>query len=230
MAKIIDGKKIVAGNLRHMEQNGISCVQAQEVGTVVYTACDGKYLGYIVIADEIRADAKEAVQKLKMCGITETVMLTGDRKETAEAVAKEIGIERVYAELLPGDKVDKMEELLQKKSAGGKLVFVGDGMNDAPVLARSDIGIAMGGLGSDAAIEAADIVIMTDEPSKIARAIEISRRTLTIVKQNTVFAIGVKVLILILAACGVASMWAAVFGDVGVAVIAILNAMRALKA
>ena len=227
---IIDGKKIVAGNLRHMEQNGISCVQAQEVGTVVYTACDGKYLGYIVIADEIRADAKEAVQKLKMCGITETVMLTGDRKETAEAVAKEIGIERVYAELLPGDKVDKMEELLQKKSAGGKLVFVGDGMNDAPVLARSDIGIAMGGLGSDAAIEAADIVIMTDEPSKIARAIEISRRTLTIVKQNTVFAIGVKVLILILAACGVASMWAAVFGDVGVAVIAILNAMRALKA
>ena len=227
---IIDGKKIVAGNLRHMEQNGISCVQAKEVGTVVYTACDGKYLGYIVIADEIRADAKEAVQKLKMCGITETVMLTGDRKATAEAVAKEIGIERVYAELLPGDKVDKMEELLQKKSAGGKLVFVGDGMNDAPVLARSDIGIAMGGLGSDAAIEAADIVIMTDEPSKIARAIEISRRTLTIVKQNTVFAIGVKVLILILAACGVASMWAAVFGDVGVAVIAILNAMRALKA
>lgn len=230
VSAVMDGKKIIAGNLRHMEQNGISCRQADETGTVVYTACDGKYLGYIVIADELKPDAREAVSKLNACGIRDIIMLTGDRKETAEAVAKEIGIGQVYAGLLPGDKVDRMEELLQQKSKDGKLVFVGDGMNDAPVLARSDIGIAMGGLGSDAAIEAADIVIMTDEPSKIARAMEISKRTIAIVKQNTVFAIGVKVLILILAACGMASMWAAVFGDVGVAVIAILNAMRALKA
>jgi len=230
VSAVIDGKRVVAGNLRHMEQGGIACTPAEETGTVVYTACDGVYIGYIVIADEIRPDSREAIARLKDCGIKEVVMLTGDRKATADAVAGEVGIGRVYAELLPGDKVDRMEELMQKKSASGKLVFVGDGMNDAPVLARSDIGIAMGGLGSDAAIEAADVVIMTDEPSKIARAIEISGRTLAIVKQNTIFAIGVKVLILILAACGAASMWAAVFGDVGVAVIAILNAMRALKA
>lgn len=187
-------------------------------------------MGYVVIADELKADAREAVAKLFACGVRDVVMLTGDRKETAAKVAEEIGISHVCAELLPGDKVERMEELMGKKSAGGRLVFVGDGMNDAPVLARSDIGIAMGGLGSDAAIEAADVVIMTDEPAKIARAIEISRRTLAIVRQNTLFAIGVKAAILILAACGAASMWAAVFGDVGVAVIAILNAMRALKA
>lgn len=230
VSAIIDGRRVLAGNLRHMEQNGIVCSKAPEIGTVVYTACGGEYLGYIVIADEVKPDAAEAVRKLKGSGIRDIIMLTGDRNETAEAVAKEIGIDHVYAELLPGDKVDRMEELLRQKSAGGKLVFVGDGMNDAPVLARSDIGIAMGGLGSDAAIEAADVVIMTDEPSKIARAMEISRRTLAIVKQNIIFAIGVKVVILILAACGIASMWTAVFGDVGVAVIAILNAMRALKA
>lgn len=230
VSAMIDGRRVLAGNLRHMEQNGIVCSKAPEIGTVVYTACGGEYLGYIVIADEVKPDAAEAVRRLKDSGMKDIVMLTGDRKETAEAVAKEIGIAHVYAELLPGDKVDRMEELLRQKSAGGKLVFVGDGMNDAPVLARSDIGIAMGGLGSDAAIEAADVVIMTDEPSKIARAMEISRRTLAIVKQNIIFAIGVKVVILILAACGIASMWIAVFGDVGVAVIAILNAMRALKA
>ncbi|MBO5094184.1 MAG: cadmium-translocating P-type ATPase [Lachnospiraceae bacterium] len=230
VSAVIDGRKVLAGNLRYLEQNGIACAKAPEIGTVVYTACDGAYLGYIVIADELKPDAAEAVRRLKDGGIQDIVMLTGDRKETAEAVAKEIGIDHVYAELLPGDKVDRMEELLSQKSPGGKLVFVGDGMNDAPVLARSDIGIAMGGLGSDAAIEAADVVIMTDEPSKIARAMEISRRTLVIVKQNIIFAIGVKGLILILAACGIASMWTAVFGDVGVAVIAILNAMRALKA
>lgn len=230
VSAMIDGRRVLAGNLRHMEQNGIVCSKAPEIGTVVYTACGGEYLGYIVIADEVKPDAAEAVRRLKDSGMKDIVMLTGDRKETAEAVAKEIGIDHVYAELLPGDKVDRMEELLRQKSAGGKLVFVGDGMNDAPVLARSDIGIAMGGLGSDAAIEAADVVIMTDEPSKIARAMEISRRTLAIVKQNIIFAIGVKVVILILAACGIASMWTAVFGDVGVAVIAILNAMRALKA
>lgn len=230
VSALIDGRRVLAGNLRHMEQSGIACGKAQEIGTIVYTACDGEYLGYIVIADEVKPDAAEAVRRLKDGGIQEIVMLTGDRKETAEAVAGELGIDHVYAELLPGDKVERMEELMRRKSAGGKLVFVGDGMNDAPVLARSDIGIAMGGLGSDAAIEAADIVIMTDEPSKLARAMEISRRTLAIVKQNTVFAIGVKVAILVLAACGIASMWTAVFGDVGVAVIAILNAMRALKA
>lgn len=230
VSAVIDGKKVLAGNLRHMEQNGIACAEAQENGTVVYTACDGVYAGYIVITDEIKPDAEQAVDKLRRLGIEQIVMLTGDRWETAEWVAEKIGISHVYAQLLPADKVERMEELLQKRSERGKLVFVGDGMNDAPVLARSDIGIAMGGLGSDAAIEAADVVIMTDEPSKIARGIEISRRTLRIVKQNIVFAIGVKVLILALAACGMASMWAAVFGDVGVAVIAILNAMRALNA
>lgn len=229
VSAVVDGKRVAAGNLRHMEQQGIHCQEAKENGTVVYTACDGRYAGYIVIADEIKADAKQAITQLRKLGIEKLVMLTGDRRETAEWVAGEVGIDQVYAQLLPGDKVDRMEELLQKRSESGKLVFVGDGMNDAPVLARSDIGIAMGGLGSDAAIEAADVVIMTDEPSKIARGIEISRRTLRIVRQNIVFAIGVKVLILALAACGMASMWAAVFGDVGVAVIAILNAMRALK-
>lgn len=230
VSAMIDGRRVLAGSLRHMEQNGIACGKAQETGTIVYAARDGEYLGYIVIADEVKPDAAEAVRSLKNGGVRDIVMLTGDRKETAEAVAEALGIDHVYAELLPGDKVERMEELMRRKSAGGKLVFVGDGMNDAPVLARSDIGIAMGGLGSDAAIEAADIVIMTDEPSKIARAMEISRRTLAIVKQNTVFAIGVKAAILVLAACGLASMWTAVFGDVGVAVIAILNAMRALKA
>ncbi len=230
VSALIDGKRVVAGNLRHMEQYGIACPVAEAVGTVVYIGLEGTYMGYVVIADEIKEDAKEAVTKLFACGVRDVVMLTGDRKETAESVAEEIGIRHVCAELLPGDKVERMEELLREKSAGGRLVFVGDGMNDAPVLARSDIGIAMGGLGSDAAIEAADVVIMTDEPAKIARAIEISRRTLAIVRQNTIFAIGVKAAILVLAACGVASMWAAVFGDVGVAVIAILNAMRALKA
>ncbi len=229
VSAVIDGQQVIAGNFRHMQQNGICCEPAQEVGTVVYAACDGSYLGYLVIADEIRADAAEAVRKLYAAGVRDVVMLTGDREETAQAVARELGISHVYAQLLPGDKVDHMEALMQKKSAAGRLIFVGDGMNDAPVLARSDIGIAMGGLGSDAAIEAADVVIMTDEPSKIAKAIAISRRTLSIVKQNTIFAIGVKILILILAACGMASMWAAVFGDVGVAVIAILNAMRALN-
>lgn len=227
---VIDGQNVLAGNLRHMEKQGIACEAAQESGTVVYIACGGKYAGYIVIADELKEDAADAVAKLKQMGIRDVVMLTGDRKETGEAVAEQVGITQVYAQLLPADKVERMEELLQKKSKDGRLVFVGDGMNDAPVLARSDIGIAMGGLGSDAAIEAADVVIMTDEPSKIARAVEISRRTLTIVRENIVFAIGVKAVILILAACGMASMWAAVFGDVGVAVIAILNAMRALKA
>lgn len=230
ISAVVDGKRILAGNSRLMETNNIACEQIRETGTVVHTACDGRYLGYITIVDELKPDAKEAIAALYKNGVKDVVMLTGDRKETAESVAKELGISKVYAELLPGDKVDRMEALLAEKSPKGKLVFVGDGMNDAPVLARADIGIAMGGMGSDAAIEAADIVIMTDEPSRIAKAMVISKRTLAIVKQNIVFAIGVKLLVLLLAALGLASMWAAVFADVGVAVIAILNAMRALRA
>ena len=182
-----------------------------------------------MIADVVKEDAAAAVAGLKAAGMKRIAMLTGDRRKTAECIAEELGIQEVYAELLPGDKVDRVEEMLASKSEKGKLIFVGDGINDAPVLARADIGIAMGGIGSDAAIEAADVVIMTDEPSKIAKAVQISRKTLAIVKQNIVFAIGVKVLVLLLAAMGMASMWAAVFADVGVAVIAILNAMRAMK-
>lgn len=226
----VDGKEIYAGNSRLMEQQGIFYEAVRETGTVVYIACDGIYLGYILIADELKEDAADAVRGLKEAGIKKLVMLTGDRKETAQEVAGKLGITEVHAELLPGDKVDRMEELMQSKSEKGKLLFVGDGINDAPVLARADIGIAMGGLGSDAAIEAADIVIMTDEPSKIARAMQISVKTLAIVRQNIIFALSVKILVLLLAAAGLASMWAAVFADVGVAVIAILNAMRALKA
>ncbi len=230
VSAVVDGKQILAGNSRLMKSDNIACEQIRETGTVVHTACDGRYLGYITIVDELKPDAKEAIAALYKNGVKDVVMLTGDRKETTESVAEELGIGKVYAELLPGDKVDRMEALLAEKSPKGKLVFVGDGMNDAPVLARADIGIAMGGMGSDAAIEAADIVIMTDEPSKIAKAMVISKRTLAIVKQNIVFAIGVKLLVLLLAALGLASMWAAVFADVGVAVIAILNAMRALRA
>lgn len=198
-------------------------------GTIVYVADDKRLLGCILLSDIVKEDAADAVRSLKESGITRVVMLTGDRKATAEAVAEKIGIKEYHSDLLPGDKVDIVEKLMDDRSADGKLIFVGDGINDAPVLARADIGIAMGGLGSDAAIEAADIVIMTDEPSKIAKAVAISRRTLRIVKENIVFAIGVKLLILALAALGFATMWAAVFADVGVAFIAILNAMRALK-
>lgn len=230
---VIDGEAVLVGNEKLMkrEQVIVSPKRQQEVlaGTLVHVAKDGRYLGAVVIADEIKPDAKEAVAGMKAMGIKQIVMLTGDRKEAAEYVAGELGITAVYAELLPGDKVDRVEELFDRKSEKGKLIFVGDGINDAPVLARADIGIAMGGLGSDAAIEAADVVIMTDEPSKIAKAMKISVKTLRIVKENIVFAIGVKVLVLLLAAIGMANMWAAVFADVGVAVIAILNAMRALK-
>lgn len=230
---VIDGSTVLAGNEKLMkkEQVSIGTKQQKEVmaGTLVHVAKDGRYLGAAVIADEIKPDAKEAVAGMKAMGIKQIVMLTGDRKEAAEHVAEQLGITTVYAELLPGDKVDRVEELFGQKSEKGKLLFVGDGINDAPVLARADIGIAMGGLGSDAAIEAADIVIMTDEPSKIAKAMKISGKTLRIVKENIVFAIGIKVLVLLLAAFGMANMWAAVFADVGVAVIAILNAMRALK-
>lgn len=210
-------------NLYHVEQAGTICHIAIEKDT------QAEYLGYIVISDEIKDDAKIAIDGLKQAGIKRIIMLTGDATKTAQKVAEELGIEEYHAELLPGDKVELTEKLLQEKQQNTKLIFVGDGMNDAPVLARADIGIAMGGLGSDAAIEAADIVIMNDQPSKIATAMKISRKTLKIVKQNIVFAIGIKVIVLILVALGRATMWAAVFADVGVAFLAILNAMRAMK-
>ena len=212
-----------------MKSRNVEVDAVEEIGTVVHVARGEEYLGYIVIADEVKDDAKAAVDGFKEAGMKNIVMLTGDRKKTADAIAEELGVLEVYAELLPGDKVERVEKLLAAKSEKGRLVFVGDGINDAPVLARADIGIAMGGLGSDAAIEAADVVIMTDEPSKIVKAMQISKKTLSIVKQNIIFAIGIKVLVLLLAAVGIASMWAAVFADVGVAVIAILNAMRAMK-
>ncbi len=226
----IGNREILAGNEKLLVSKGIAYEEADESGTLIYIGEDNRYLGYILIEDEIKQDAAKAVKDLKASGVKNIVMLTGDHQKVAEKVAKSLGLTNYYAELLPGDKVSKVEELFAQKSEKGKLAFVGDGINDAPVLARADIGIAMGGLGSDAAIEAADVVIMTDEPSKLARAMKISRKTLTIVKQNIVFAIGIKVLVLLLAAAGMASMWAAVFADVGVAVIAILNAMRALKA
>ena len=226
---VLDGQRVLAGNDKLMKSRNVEGKSPEEAGTIVHVAKEQKYLGYIVIADEIKKDAKTAVDGFKAAGMKNIVMLTGDRKKTADSIAGELGITEVYAELLPGDKVEQVEKLLASKPEKGKLVFVGDGINDAPVLARADIGVAMGGLGSDAAIEAADVVIMTDEPSKIAKAMQISKKTLGIVKQNIVFAIGVKVLVLLLAALGAASMWAAVFADVGVAVIAILNAMRAMK-
>lgn len=225
---VLDGQRVLAGNHKLMKNHGLEEKAVEETGTIVHVAKGEKYLGYIVIADEVKADAKAAVDGFRAAGMKNIVMLTGDRKKTAESIAGELGITEVYAELLPGDKVEQVERLLSAKSEKGRLIFVGDGINDAPVLARADIGVAMGGLGSDAAIEAADVVIMTDEPSKIVKAMQISKKTLTIVKQNIVFAIGVKVLVLLLAALGMATMWAAVFADVGVAVIAILNAMRAM--
>ena len=225
----LDGRGLLVGNEKLMKEKGISYKVCEEAGTIVYVAIDGKFAGAVVIADELKPDAKKCVDGLHGKGIKNVVMLTGDHEGVAKDIASQIGIDQYRAELLPGDKVEAVEELFKIKSPKGKLAFVGDGINDAPVLARADVGIAMGGLGSDAAIEAADIVIMTDAPSKIVQAIQISKKTLTIVKENIVFAIGVKVLVLILAAVGVATMWAAVFADVGVAVIAILNAMRAMK-
>lgn len=229
VSAVLNGGRVYAGNAKWMERQQIQIEEAEEAGTIIHVAREKEYLGYIVIADEIKSDAKQAIDGLKAVGMKHIVMLTGDQKKAADRVAGELGIEEVHAELLPKDKVDQVERLFEIKSEKGRLIFVGDGMNDAPVLARADIGIAMGGLGSDAAIEAADVVIMTDEPSKIVKAIQISKRTLVIVKQNIVFAIGVKILILLLAAVGFATMWAAVFADVGVAVIAILNAMRAMR-
>lgn len=225
----IDNRKVIVGSSKIMHSLGINTPEISNPGTVIYLAVDHQYAGYILIADEIKADAAEAIRQLKAHGVRQSVMLTGDRDSIGRQTAAQLGIDQVYTELLPADKVHKVEELLHRRSGNGKLAFVGDGINDAPVLARSDIGIAMGGIGSDAAIEAADIVIMTDEPSKIATAIRISRETLKIARQNIIFAIGVKLLVLALGALGYVSIWAAVFADVGVSVIAILNAIRALS-
>ena len=225
----VDGHTVLAGNGRLMEKEHISYDSCSEAGTVVYIAEEGTFLGAILISDVIKDGIPEAIGALKNAGVVKTVMLTGDRKETGEAVAGQIGLDEVYAELLPGDKVDQEEKLLTECKGREKLVFVGDGINDAPVLSRADVGIAMGSMGSDAAIEAADIVLMDDDPRKIASIVRISRRTLRIVMQNIVFALGVKLIVLIMGAFGAANMWEAVFADVGVSVIAILNAMRALK-
>ena len=225
----IGGKTVLLGNKKLLDEYGIKFNPVNGAGTVVYIAAGGIFRGFILIADEIKPDAPAAIAALKKAGIRETVMLTGDNAAAAENVAQTLGLDKFFANLLPAQKVEKVEALMKDKSAGGKLVFAGDGINDAPVLALADIGIAMGGVGSDAAVEAADIVIMTDEPSKIAQAIKISQRTLRIVRQNIVFALGVKFLVLLMGAEGLATMWDAVFADVGVSVIAIINSMRALK-
>lgn len=226
----VKGKQIAAGNDKMLSRFDIPAQSVGDaVGTIIYVIIDGEYRGYIVIADEVKEDSAQAIQLLKKENVKQTIMLTGDAKAIGEKVAKELGLDQVFTQLLPGDKVDKVEELMKHKSAKGKLVFVGDGINDAPVLARADLGIAMGGLGSDAAIEAADIVIMTDEPSKISTAMKISRKTLGVVRQNIVFSLLIKFGVLILGALGIATMWAAVFADVGVSVIAILNAIRILS-
>ena len=225
----IDGKRVCAGNDKLMEDIGVPWHPCHRVGTTVHVAIDGVYAGHIVISDEIKQDAAKAIRQLKAEGVEKTVMLTGDAKAVGESVAKELGLDEVYTQLLPADKVEKVEQLLNHRQGNGKLAFVGDGINDAPVLSRADLGIAMGAMGSDAAIEAADVVLMDDQPSKIATAIRIAKKTLGIVKQNIVFALAIKGLFLIMGAFGVANMWEAVFADVGVAVIAILNAMRALK-
>ena len=225
----IDGMTVLAGNAKLMEREHIPYTASNAIGTVVYVAFDGRYAGCIVIADEIKADAPAAIKTLKAAGIRQTVMLTGDADAVGQDVARRLGLDRAYTELLPADKVDRVEELLKQKSERGMLAFVGDGINDAPVLARADVGIAMGALGSDAAIEAADVVLMTDEPSKIAAIMQIARKTIRISNENIVFALGVKFLVLILGAVGRANMWAAVFADVGVSVIAILNAIRAMR-
>ena len=224
----VDGISVAAGNAKLMKRLGISYQECHHVGTVIHMAVDGRYEGHILISDILKPHAKEAIAELKKAGIKKTVMLTGDSKRVADQVAKELGIEEVYSELLPDDKVSKVEELLHQKSEKEKLAFVGDGINDAPVLSRADIGIAMGALGSDAAIEAADIVLMDDDPLKISKAIKIARKCIHIVYENIYFAIGIKILCLILGALGIANMWMAIFADVGVMIIAVLNAIRTL--
>ena len=225
----IDEKDILVGNEKLMVEEKIDFKKCDEVGTILYVAIDKKYVGYVLIADKIKQDSPKTIRELKAMNIKETVMLTGDKKEVGEYVAKKLNIDKVYTELLPDGKVEKVEELLKQKSEKGKLVFVGDGINDAPVLTIADIGVAMGGLGSDAAIEAADIVIMTDETSKISKAINLSKKTMRIVRENIIFAIFVKIAVLVLTAFGASTMWEAVFADVGVSVVAIINALRMLN-
>ncbi len=225
----IEEKEILVGNEKLMKEKQIKFTKSNEVGTILYVAIEGKYVGYILIADKIKDDSVKLIKELKKNNIKQTVMLTGDRKDVGEYVAEKLKLDKVYTELLPTGKVEKVENLLKEKSKKGKLAFVGDGINDAPVLAISDIGIAMGGLGSDAAIEAADVVIMTDEPSKIVDTIHLSKKTMRIVKENIIFAISIKIFILILSAFGISTMWGAVFADVGVSIIAILNALRVLR-
>ena len=225
----VDGRTVLAGKAALLEAEGIACAAPPEVGTVVHVAADGTYLGCLVISDEPKPTAKDALRAIKAAGVKRTVMLTGDHRAAAEAVAAELGIDEVRAELLPGEKVAAVEQLLKEKSPKGTLLFTGDGLNDAPVLSRADVGIAMGGLGADAAIEAADVVLMDDDPAKLPKAVKLARRTRRIVTENISFALIVKFAVLILAVPGIATMWMASFADVGVCVIAVLNAMRALK-
>lgn len=228
LTAVVDGKNVAAGNMKLMDMLGIKADPCHKVGTIIHMAVDGKYAGHIIISDTVKETSKEAINTLKKSGVKKTVMLTGDAKAVGEAVAKELGIDEVYTELLPGDKVDKLEELIAKKGEKEKLAFVGDGINDAPVLSRADIGIAMGAMGSDAAIEAADVVLMDDDPKKISKAIRISKKCLRIVYENIWFAIGIKLICLLLGALGIANMWMAIFADVGVMVLAVLNAIRVL--
>ena len=229
ISAIIDEKEILVGNEKLMKENSINYIESNDVGTVLYISINKKFAGYIVISDKIKHDSKTAISDLYKNGVNKTIMLTGDKKEVAENVSNQLGITSVFSELLPDGKVEKVEEIIKNKSPKSKVVFVGDGINDAPVLALSDIGIAMGGLGSDAAIEAADVVIMTDEPSKVSQSIDIAKKTMKIVKENIIFAIAIKIIVLILGACGVATMWEAVFADVGVSILAIINSLRMLK-
>ena len=225
----VDGKGVLVGNDKLMSEHGIAWKESRQIGTILYVAIDGRYVGNIVIADTVKDDAEQTIRDLHAAGVKSCVMLTGDRRDVAEEVGAKLGLDEVHAQLLPQDKVDEVERLLSLERDGAKLAFVGDGINDAPVLMRADVGIAMGAMGSDAAIEAADVVLMDDKPSNIARAMNVARRTMRIVWQNIIFALGIKIAILVLAALGIANMWLAVFGDVGVAIIAILNAMRSMR-
>ncbi len=226
---MVDERVVLVGNDKLMREEGIAYHDCELTGTILHVSIDGKYAGHIIIADVVKDDAAECIKHLHAAGVRKTVMLTGDRAEVAKAVAEKLGLDEYHGKLLPEDKVNQVERLLGETSEKGKLAFVGDGINDAPVLTRADIGIAMGAMGSDAAIEAADIVLMDDKPSKIASAIRIARKTMRIVWQNIVFALGVKFAVLVLAAVGLATMWLAVFADVGVAILAILNAMRCMR-
>ena len=228
VSAVVDGHSVAAGNGKLMDRLGVNYIECHSVGTIIHMAIDGEYAGHIVISDVEKPTAREAVAELKKCGVRETVMLTGDVERVAESVARDLGIDRAYSGLMPGDKVEKVEELMRSRDPKAKLAFVGDGINDAPVLSRADIGIAMGAMGSDAAIEAADVVLMDDDPMKISKAINISRKCLRIVYENIVFAIGVKLACLVLVAFGAANMWLAIFADVGVMILAVLNAIRAL--